>query len=669
MTIVIIIAITAYLIYAVTRRNEPFIPSSTSIEDSRTIDFIAKQKADRERLNKIIEDSRTRVESILSEASLINNSKDIAISNPSIIDVTNQPYKIESYDILNKYVNGVPYWAHHYVYSYSEINQASDEQKLFYRIFRSNFLSEHYFDLEGNTNYAFILLFDLLDKYEHHKDISKLEDQLKKLGHHYPKTKSYCTSFLLSKMRRDGYIEDVHRINNEYGYTYHNYDPDYWKLGSKFKSKLNLSDEEVKLLNKHYYPSNNFCNIEFCCLEVLKLYILSISELEAKFKSNGTTIDDEFLFMSDLIARKQFKYRHGSQNYKYSLETINQEIYTNIFKYCENAVRESYHHKRKLSTADTSYTHDEVRHEYDSRIVTPVSQLLDSLSTTIARPDEATEIELYALTTGRWKVKFEECTNNYNNNLSKFVSSIIKLGELNVRNPSRENIYYEASKFIAKYDKIESLKLYVYYLYHDLQSATVDKKQLTKTIQKTLFKTNEQLHDFEQIVSSLIKDMDLDSALKSVPKIYEVKRKKISLDKTAIKEVQNQHSGTVELLNEYLQDEFEDENISIQSQEINEQEIKIEIVSKTDESQHSVFLENLSLNPIQIAILGLFSKNNFSILQSEIEEFAKSKGVFRNQIIESINEACYDSIDDVLIEEEDDYYTIAPEYFHKISIK
>ena len=664
MTIIIIIGIVAYLIYAVSRKKQPVIPPNEYPSKSKTANFIVKQKADRELLDEVIRDikkeNQTKVKELLSKSTQTDSS---------IIEVTNQSYKIESYSNLNKYVNGVPCWPHQYVYSYSEINQASDEQKLFYRIFRSNFLSEHYFDLEGNTNYAFILLFDLLDKYEHHKDISKLEDQLKKLGHHYPKTKSYGISFLLNKMRGSRDSEDIDRINDEYSYFNNNYDPDYWKLGSKFKSKLNLSDEEVKLLNRHYYPNNNFCSIEFCCLEVLKLYILSISELEANYKSNGTTLDDEFLFISDLIARKQFRYRQGSQNYKYSLETINHEIYTNIFKYCENAVREAYHHKRKLSTADAYYSHDEVRREYESRIMTPITQLLDSLKATIAKPDEATEIELYSLTTGRWKVKFEEYTNNFNNNLNDFVNSIIKLGELNIKNPSRENIYYESSKFIAKYDKIESLKLYVYYLYYDLQSATIDKKQLTKTIQKSLFKTNEQLHDFEQIVSNLMKDLDLDSALKSVPKIYEAKRKRISLDKIAIKEVQRQHSGTVELLNEYLQDDFEDENNTIQSQKINDEEVKIEIVFKRDESQHSAFLDNLSLNSTQIAILGLISKSNFSILQSEIEEFTKSKGVFKNQVIESINEACYDVLDDVLIEEEDDYYTIIPEYFDKILAK
>jgi hypothetical protein len=254
-------------------------------------------------------------------------------------------------------------------------------------------------------------------------------------------------------------------------------------------------------------------------------------------------------------------------------------------------------------------------------------------------------------------------------NLYSFEEEIEKLVLRNKGNPYIENIYFESSKFMVKYDASFSLKHYVKYLYLDLQSTTFDNKKLSTTIQKSLFKTNEQLHDFEQIVSGLIKDKDLDKALLAVPKIYEVKRKKIQLDKTTIKEVQQQHSGTVDLLNEYLSDEYEDENNSIQSQEVSNDEIKIEITQKKEESPRSMFLSELSLNPIHISILELFLKNNFSIPQIEIEEFAKSKGVFKNQIIESINETCYEVLDDVLIEEEDDYYTIIPEYFHEILVK
>ena len=175
-----------------------------------------------------------------------------------------------------------------------------------------------------------------------------------------------------------------------------------------------------------------------------------------------------------------------------------------------------------------------------------------------------------------------------------------------------------------------------------------------------------KLHEI--IVSELIKDKDLDKALKNVSKVYEVKRRKIQIDTASIKEVQQQHSGTVELLNEYLKDDFEDENNKIKSQEISNEEIKIEITQKSEVHQ-SAFVSELTFSEIHTSALELFSKSDFSVSQSELEAFAKSKGIFKNQLIESINDTCYECLDDVLIEEEDDYYTINTNYFQIISAK
>lgn len=206
-------------------------------------------------------------------------------------------------------------------------------------------------------------------------------------------------------------------------------------------------------------------------------------------------------------------------------------------------------------------------------------------------------------------------------------------------------------------------------MYYDLKSATFDNKQLTKTIQKNLFKTNEQLHDFEVLVSELIKDKNLEKALQGVSKIYAVKRKKIQLNAALIKEVQQQHSGTVELLNEYLKDEYGDENNTIKTQEISNEEVAMVITQKFDEPQHSIYVSNIAFAPLHETVLEVFAKSNFSVLQSEFETFAKSKGVFKNQLIESINEICYEDLEDVLIEEEDDYYTINPNYYERLLAK
>jgi hypothetical protein len=659
MTAIIIIAIIIFIIYAASSKKKPTQQNTTYTNPNN------KQKSEKEIRDELVQSLIKNIKVTVTTSSSTSNYND-----DSIIDVTDQSYRINSNSNLKKYSSGVPYWAHHYVYSYSEINSASSEQKKFYAIFKNSFLNGEYFDLEGNTNYAFILLFDLLIEFDNHKDISKLESQLKFLGQCYPKTKSYGISFLIQKMEANGDSDGVSRLRAEDRYSYQNYntDYDYWRLGSKYKTKLKLNDEEVKLLNKLWYPSNNFCSVEYCCVEILKLYITVIEELKASYIAEGTTIDAQFLAVADIIARKHFKYKNGSQNYKYCIETTTNEFYSHIFKHCENAVREYYGHKRKINT-DTYYTTAEAKTEFETKIISKVSGLLPVLISKVSIPDEATDIELYSQNTNRWKIKFEELTTHYNEKPKEFIDSIVALGKLNKKNPSIENIFFEASKFIAKYDKESALSLYVHYLFHDLKSATFDNKQLTKTIQKSLFKTNEQLHDFEIIVSELIKDKDLEKALKNVSKVYEVKRKKIQLDTTSIKEVQQQHSGTVELLNEYLKDDFEDENNSIKSQEINNEEIKIEITQKSEETSHSAFISDLTFSPIHISALELFSKSNFSIPQSELEIFAKSKGIFKNQLIESINETCYDFLDDVLIEEEDDYYTINTNYFQRISVQ
>jgi hypothetical protein len=659
MTAIILIAIIIFIIYASSSKKKTTQQNTTYTNPNN------KQKSEKEIRHELVQSVFKNIKVTVTTSSSTSKNND-----DSIIDVTDQSYRINSNGNLKKYSSGVPYWAHHYVYSYSEINSASSEQKKFYAIFKNSFLNGEYFDLEGNTNYAFILLFDLLIEFDNHKDISKLERQLKILGQCYPKTKSYGISFLIRKMEANGDSDGVSRLRVEDRYSYQNYniDYDYWRLGSKYKTKLKLNDEEVKLLNKLWYPSNNFCNVEYCCVEILKLYITVIEELKAGYIAEGTTIDAQFLAVADVIARKYFKYKNGSQNYKYCIKTTTDEFYSHIFKHCENAVREYYGHKRKINI-DTYYTTAEAKTEFETKIISKVSDLLIVLISKVSLPNEATDIELYSQNTNRWKIKFEDLTTNYNDKPKEFNDSIVTLGKLNKKNPSIENIFFEASKFIAKYDKESALSLYVHYLYHDLKSATFDNKQLTKTIQKNLFKTNEQLHDFEKIVSELIKDKDLEKALKNVPKVYEVKRKKIQLDTASIKEVQQQHSGTVELLNEYLKDDFEDENNSIKSQEINNEEIKIEITQKSEDTSHSAFVRDLTFSQIHISALELFAKSNFSITQSELEIFAKSKGIFKNQLIESINETCYDFLDDVLIEEEDDYYTINTNYFQRISVQ
>lgn len=604
--------------------------------------------------------------------SLNENPKSYSVSrNDSIIDVTNEVYvipepaehKTEQPTVSNKPNLSVPYWSHQYVFSHIEIKGATKKQREFYAFLKNKFLQEIFVDIEDNSNYVFILLYDLLRDYEDHQNIIELENQLKLLGQFYPVTKRYTISLLIKKMEARGDTEAVARLNDDLRYGYDA--QSYWNFGNRYKIKLNLSDDDVKLLNRLYNPNNNFCEIEFCCHEIIKLYLSTIKRLQKSFIEEGTTFKEQISVLTDLIARKQFRYRLNSQNYKYSIESSAGEIYLSIFKYCENAVRETYGHKRKLN-ADGYFTNPEVKNEFETRIGIKILEIIAAELPRVAAPDEATEIELYAQNPTRWKIKFGKLTANFKHDGNQFVDEVLQLGKLNKKNPSVENIFFEGSKFIAPIDKESALNLYVYYLHYDMQSATFDNKKLTKTIQKSLFKTSEQLRDFEIIIGEFINDKNLEKALSEVPKIYAVKRKKIQLDTAVIKNVQEQHSGTVGLLNEFLQDEYEDETTTIKTSELNDEELKIEIIPKAETVTASIYTHNIAFTPLQITTLEMFSKNNLSLSIIDLESFAKSNGAFKNQLIDSLNEICYDVLDDVLIEEEDDYFSISENYYQKL---
>lgn len=596
----------------------------------------------------------------------------VVVKDDSIIDVTNEAYSIprqaeprtQPVSNLKNSQMSVPHWDHQYVYSYSEIHDANKKQKEFYAYLRNRFLNEEFVDIEGNSNYSFILLFDLIKTYENHKNIIVLEKQLRLLGEFYPKTNSYGLHFLAQIMEAQGDAEGAERIRFEHSLAYY----DYWKLGSKYKKKLSLTDEEIKKLNRLSYSSNNFSDIEFCCIEIIKIYLSAVAEMERLFHTEQSGLDEQILTLSDVVARKHFRYRTGSQNYKYCLETTPDEIHTIIFKHCENAVREFYGHKRKINVA-SFYTHTEVQTEFETRIVEKLNDILSRLILKTAPPDDETETQLNSQNTTRWKIKFAELTSDYDGDEKKFVESILTLGKLNAKNPSVENIFYEASKFISKTDRVSSLVLYLHYLRHDLDSAAFDNKQLTKTIQKSLFKTNEQLHDFQIIVSEFLSDKDLEKAVQRIPAIYTLKRKKIQLDSSVIKEVQEQHSGTVELLNEYLQDEYEGETNTVKAREISADEVSIEITQKTESTPASIFTPDIAFTPVQMETLELFYKNSLTVSQSDLEDFAKSKRAFKSRLIDSLNEICYEILDDVLIEEDDEYCVISEDYYQKLLAK
>ncbi|WP_336517007.1 tellurite resistance TerB C-terminal domain-containing protein [Pollutibacter soli] len=597
------------------------------------------------------------------------------IEDETIIDVSDQNYNLSVFDREAPGNVNVPHWNHQYVYSASEISNATEEQKQFYNYFKQQFLKGNYLDLHGNTNYCFILLFDMIDAFKQHKSLALIENQIAEIGQHYPVTSRYGISALLDKLEAVGDHYSLQRLRSRHNLSIqslqqtpspnYSFDPDCLRLGAKFQSSLSLTANEVEILNSFWSPTNNFFSIDHCGNTVVKLFVAVIRLLDEKLKKAQSSLQTEITTVVDIALRKHFHYNPNSYNYTSSINYVKAEIYSNALKLCENVVRERYGHKRKLNT-DTFITTPEAKEELDSRVFQKVNTALIELIETIEEPDEVTELELNAQNTGRWKPKFEELCEKFSGKSKEFTALVLSLGSQNSRNPAIENLFFEASKFLAKIDKESSLLMFIHYIHHDLNSSNFDNRKLTKTVQKSLFSNNEQLRSFEKLLSDLINDRNLQAALEAVPTIYENKRKKIQLNSEHIREVRELHSDTVELLNEYLKDEYEDESTTIKTEQISNNEIKIDILPKNATAHSSVFLADLRFSEVQIELLLIFSKNNFSIFQSDVEAFAKSKSVFKNHLIEGINEICYECLDDILIEEVEESVSINPEYYKRL---
>lgn len=578
----------------------------------------------------------------------------------SIIDVDTTPHPID----YSKHTDSleVPDWSHTYIYGYSELETASSEQKTFYDQFKARFLTGNWVDLAGNTNYAFILLFDLLKQFDTHKNIQLLEEQMNLISSFYSKTSSYAKTFLLQKMREIGDQEGLDRLEwtivNHAGYEYQTWD---WK--NNYVKKLNLSKEDAKLLDDVYLNFNNFMYIDYCACEVVKFFIFLRKTLYKNYSSQNLNQDSQLALVLDIVARKQYNYRFNSKNYKFVLAHDKLLIFNFILKYCENRIRELYEYNRKLSFLQNY--HPEVITAIETHILSYIQDDVELLLMQVAEPDANTEIELNSIAPTRWKVKLKPLQDSFKQiGKDEFLIQLEKLLILNAKNPSLENIYLESHKFLSGIDKQLAFEYFLLYTNQNMINRNLVLKNMSQVMIKKLFPTAELQSRYFKVIQSLIKrELTIEEALKEIKDFYLPVRKKIVLDTQAIRHVEEQHSGTVEVLNEYLKD---DEGIEVANNDstINLKAIENPLVPPIADPKSQYYNFNASEN--EMALINLFKENHFLVSSDQMDIFCKNTGVIKGALINNLNENCYDVIDDLLIETDDTNYTINQSYYEQI---
>ncbi|MGM0582245.1 MAG: tellurite resistance TerB C-terminal domain-containing protein [Bacteroidota bacterium] len=564
-----------------------------------------------------------------------------------------------------------PYWEHVYVFSSDTINIATTEQKQYYKYFKDSVAKGEFLDIQGNTNYAFILYFDFLNEYQNHKDIQLLDKQFKLLGEICPKTLSYSLNSLKNELRKrnDSYSFDKLKNLEDANYLLENgykaYNPDLYKLGNKYKDKLDLNKQEINWLNKFYDPSNVFTSIEGCSISVIKIYLAVFKELNFQLLDINSDLDSELDIIFEKVCELEsltFGEYDTEYERRWAIAKFHESFYITFYKTIENMVREEFGHKRKLSF-ERYYPYSKSTSYIDETIGNSISEIIVDKLKSLDEPDFETQIELNTQNVNRWKIQFEILKNGFKvAEKDKFLDVINTIEELNQKNPNIENIFFEASKFIAKYDNVQALKYYAKYIYYDLKSARFDNRELTKTVQKSLFKTEEQINEFKKIIADLIETRDIQKALEKISKFYIPKRKRIQLDRSIIQEVEQKHEGTVELLNEYLIDE-EDKS---EMDDNNGEDIQVEVIPSQE--YDSKFISELSMDKVQADFVEMIVSNSFQINQNDADKYATENGMFKNQLIDSINEACEEYLDgEALIEEDEESYLIEESYYKEIT--
>ncbi|MDR2920001.1 MAG: hypothetical protein LBV72_11635 [Tannerella sp.] len=248
------------------------------------------------------------------------------------------------------------------------------------------------------------------------------------------------------------------------------------------------------------------------------------------------------------------------------------------------------------------------------------------------------------------------------NNTEKYYHEICHFADLNtdINIQHVRTLYYRGHCHLACQQQTPkttsyTLKLYLHYL-------SVKSKSDTYSKYRFYFGNQAEVQAFNNICEQLKQDADLDNAFAQLdvfmhttfpddlkPEPLPPPRKKIKLNISSIQDAKVKQKEVAELLGEYLNEE--------------------DIENGTSSTLPSAHITPDNTDSNQEELFNLFRSNAFRLSMENVNEFAQSKGLFTESFIESINEQYYETLDDLLIEEDEDCFTLNREYIEQIMNK
>jgi len=568
----------------------------------------------------------------------------------SVIDISGESIRIppstdQDSEIFN--CDYVPYWSKEYIYSTRSLEYASARVKAFYKRFKNSFISGEYLSLDENENYAFTLMFDFLDEYDNQPDLTRLTTQMQALIEHYPVTKPYAELKLIQRAKKSGQWKKVctngetsiEDIMEQFPHSRE------WSFSDRYSEKLRLSKSEQILFDYFESKWDSMCSgFEFMKIRQVELFREVMKDVKEQLIYN-TAIS--FNFKSQNGA-----YDHSQSVFTYHDLTIEEKVRmvkNCIFRLCRNKLYERYELNRSVDIF--TYEHNERSKKEITGLLELVGPLIDPLAKKLPEFTDEEETEVNTVYRTRWRIVHEEVKAAFNQNMDVqyYLQNIHRLTKINKENPGVQHLLFDAAKLLAGINNVAALKVYLQYIdvYHHFFND--EEKPLPKCTCKKLFRKEGLQSLFEDIVNQYKKDKDREKAYEAIHDLYLPVRRKINLDKKEIEKITRLHSETVQLLNEVM-DEEEDEEEVVE---------KMPVVNNLQSAHHL-------LDGHQLELLGLFKQSDYCMTKTEVEDFAKSKGFMANGLIEKINDLCYETLDDVLIEDDEDCFVVSDDYLKTI---
>ena len=296
------------------------------------------------------------------------------------------------------------------------------------------------------------------------------------------------------------------------------------------------------------------------------------------------------------------------------------ESYEDVFKQCKHAIFHLWWIYE--ATSDISTETNEIIKHYTPDF-TPSAQDLSGL---YGRYDD---FNIY-----RKQIRF--LINNFNLlQTEDFYNKVCIVASAVGRLAAERDIYLRAHRFLASHNRSYSLMFYLHYLNTNI----INFEDISPKYDKLLFENKEQKEYFNGICKKLLTSKDIAKAFESLEKIPEV-RKRIDLSPSAIIEAGNEQSEVAKTLGQYLSDE---------------EAIPHQAILPEDEQPY-------------IELIKLFISGGFRLSKQEVLQFVQERKLLPSQLIQKINEEYYETLDDLLIEEEEEHYTMSEEYCKRLGL-